>query len=232
MSRTLRALAALSLFAVALSGCTSKKDDTAKTTDLPAGATLMSEGDKAMSDVKSAHFTLAVDGEIENLTVSKAEGDLTKEGNAKGTATIAQSGVKVEAAFVILGQTAYIKGATGGYTALPLAFASSVYDPSAILDPSRGAAKLLRTAKNPKVLAKESIGGKDAYKIEFEPDATALQAVIPSKATGITALVWLDADSKKIVKGEFKVPASGSSKGGTINVTFSNYDVPVTISAP
>ncbi|WP_020523280.1 LppX_LprAFG lipoprotein [Catelliglobosispora koreensis] len=228
MSRTLRALAALSIFAVALSGCT-KKNESPAPSELPAGATLMAEGDKAMSDVKSAHFTLTVDGTIDGLTVSKAEGDLTREGNAKGKATITQSGVKVEAEFVIVGQTAYIKGATGGFTPLPLAFAASVYDPSAILDPQRGAAKLLRTAKNPQTAGLEKVDGKDTYKVTFEPDTTAMAAVIPTKAAGVTAEVWLDKDTKKIAKAAFKIPGS---PGGTITVTFSNYDVPVTISAP
>jgi lipoprotein LprG len=224
MSRTLRAVAALSIFAVAVSGCTSKEEPADE--QLPAASTLMSEADKAMTEVKSAHFTLMVDGTIEGLTVTEAEGDLTKEGNAKGTATIDQSGFKVETEFVIVGDSAYLKGATGGYTKLPLAFAATVYDPSAILDPERGVAKLLRTARNPQVLAKEKVNGADTYKVSFEPDANVLSAVIPTKATNVQPVVWIDATSKKVAKGEFKV---GS---GTITVTFTNYDAPVSISAP
>jgi hypothetical protein len=34
------------------------------------------------------------------------------------------------------------------------------------------------------------------------------------------------------VKGEFTVPASGASTGGVVTVTFTNYDFPVTVSAP
>lgn len=227
MSRTLRAVAALSIVALLAGGCSSKKEQQTPG-DLPDGATLVAEGDKAMSGVTTAHFTLDVTGEIAGLTVGKAEGDLTKEGNAKGTAQIAQAGVKVETAFVIVGDSAYLKGPTGGYTKLPLAFAAAVYDPSAILDPERGVAKLLRTAKAPKTVAKEG----DAYKVTFEPDPAEVQAVIPTKATGITAAVWIDATTKKVTKGEFGVPGSDGKPGGTIIVTFSNYDAPVSISAP
>jgi lipoprotein LprG len=148
MSRTLRAVAALSILAIALTGCSKKK-----TESLPAGSQLMTEGAQAMSDVKSAHFVLTVDGQITGLALSKAEGDLTKEGKAKGTATVDSSGIKVEAAFVIVDQWLYLKLATGGYQKLPLAVAATVYDPSAILDPQRGAAQLLRSAKNPKTEA-------------------------------------------------------------------------------
>src|SRR5512139_3776400 len=108
MSRTLRAVAALSILAIVLTGCSKKSESS----QLPAGSQLMTEGANAMSDVKSAHFVLTVDGAITGLALSKAEGDLTKEGNAKGTATIEQSGIKVEAAFVIVGQWLYLKLAT------------------------------------------------------------------------------------------------------------------------
>ncbi|HCT76104.1 MAG TPA: hypothetical protein DGG94_11665 [Micromonosporaceae bacterium] len=230
MSRTFRALAALSIFAIALTGCTKKST----TTDpqQPTAAQLMADGDKAMSSVKTAHFVIGVEGQISGLSLSKAEGDLTKEGSAKGTATIDQFGFKVEAAFVIIGQDLYLKLGTGGYQKTALSNAASIYDPSAILDPNRGAAKLLRTAKNPKVEGKEQVNGKDAYKISFEPDSAAMSALIPTTATGVTALVWLDAETKRIAKAEFTIPSSGSNPKGVVTVTFSNYDVPVTISAP
>src|SRR5687767_6816689 len=133
MSRTFRALAALTIFGIALTGCTKKS--TEDNAALPPASQLMSEGDKAMSDVKSAHFLIDIKTPITGLPLSKAEGDLTKEGNAKGTATIDMGGLKSEAAFVIIGQKLYLKLATGGYQELPLAVAATVYDPSAILDP-------------------------------------------------------------------------------------------------
>lgn len=234
MSRTLRAVSvgatAFLVSALALSGCTKKAADTPS--ELPSGAQLMAEGDKAMSDVKSAHFTLKVDGEVKGLSVSHAEGDLTREGSAQGTAKAKQFGMVVELTFIIVGQDLFIKGPTGGYQKMPLATAADVYDPSAILDPQRGAAKLLRTAKNPKTEARESVDGKDAYKVSFEPDTAALSSLVPAKLTGVKGLVWLDVDTKRIAKAEFKVPASGSDPEATITVTFTNYDAPVTISAP
>lgn len=59
-----------------------------------------------------------------------------------------------------------------------------------------------------------------------------MSALIPTTATGVTALVWLDAETKRIAKAEFTIPSSGSNPKGVVTVTFSNYDVPVTISAP
>lgn len=227
MSRTLRAVAALSILALVVSGC-SKKEAPSSPNALPDGATLLTGAAVAMATVKTVHFVLTVDGDIEGLAITKAEGDLTREGNAKGTATLTQSGLKVETEFVIVGQDAYLKGPTGGFTKAPLAFAATVYDPSAILDPTRGLANLLKVAKNPQTVAQEG----NAYKVTFEPDASALQAIAPTKVTGITAAVWVDATSKQISKAQFGVPASGGKPDGTITMVFSNFDTAVSISAP
>jgi len=215
---------ALSILTAGAGGCTKKSP---KASDLPPGSQLMADGDKAMAGVKSAHFKIEVTGKINGLTVQQAEGDLTREGSAQGNAKVEQLGMLVELGFVIIGQDLYLKGPTGSYQKLPLSVAASVYDPSAILDPERGAAKLLRTAKNPKTEALEKVDGKDAYKVSFEPDTSAVSALIPTSVTGLTGLVWLYADSKRIAKTEFKFP-----EGGVVTVTFTNYDAPVTINAP
>jgi lipoprotein LprG len=229
--RTLRALAALSVFAIVLTGC-SKKNKEAKPSELPTGTQLMTDGAKAMSEVKTVHFAIAVNGKINGVSIKAAEGDLTKEGNAKGKATVEQLGFTLELEFILVGKDLFIKGLTGGYTKADASMAASVYDPSAILDPNRGAPKLLSTAKNPKTEGKEQVDGKDTYKVSFEPDTAALQSLIGSSLPGVNGLVWLDAQTKRIAKAEFKVPASGGNPEGTVTVTFTKYDEPVTISAP
>jgi lipoprotein LprG len=93
-------------------------------------------------------------------------------------------------------------------------------------------AKLLASIKDPKTEAKESMGGQDAYRIGFTPAPGALDALIPGVGDKATGKLWLGVDSKRLVKGEFTVPASGSDKGGTITITLFDYDSPVTISAP
>lgn len=234
MSRTSRALAALTALTLALTGCTAKKkDDPAPPGgDLPAAEQLVASAALAMAGVKTVHFTLDVNGKIAGLTLKHAEGDLTREGAAKGKATIAQFGATVEGEFVIVDKKLYLKGPTGGFQELPLAAASTLYDPSAILDPARGVAKLLSAARNPKVLGTEKVDGADAYKVGLDTDPVSLSAIIPGATEGITAVLWLDSATKKLVKGEFTVPASGDDTGGTVVATFTKYDDPVTVSAP
>lgn len=231
MSRTLRAVAALSVFAIVLTGC-GKKDKEANPSELPAGTQLMADGAKAMSEVKTVHFAINVTGKIEGVSIQQAEGDLTKDGSAKGTAKLEQLGFVIESGFVLIGKDLWLKGPTGGYQKVPASTVTNIYDPSAILDPKRGAANLLTTAKNPKTLAKEQVDGKDTYKVSFEPDTAAMQSLIGTDVSGVTGLVWLDAQTKRIAKAEFKVPPAGGNPEGSVAVTFSKYDEPVTISAP
>ena len=85
------------------------------------------------------------------MTVQSAKGDLTAAGDAQGTATIIQFGQLIEVEFVLAGGELYIKGVTGGFTQVPAALAGSVYDPSAILDPDQGVAKVLSSVQSPTI---------------------------------------------------------------------------------
>jgi lipoprotein LprG len=164
--------------------------------------------------------------------VHHAEGSLTKDGAAKGTATIDELGATVEVQFIVVDKKLFLKGPTGGFQEIPSAMAASVYDPSAILDPDRGVSKLLTVIKDAHTEAKESVNGQDAYRIAVKPAPGSLDTLIPGIGDNVTGKLWIAADSKRVVKAEFTVPANGSDKGGTITLTFSDYDAPVSISAP
>jgi lipoprotein LprG len=235
ISRTYRKLAVfvcIAAVAVTLSACSKKKDSTTNTGPLPAAADVMSQASTAMSTVDSVHFGLAVNGSLPNLPISKANGDLLKSGDAKGTATAQLLGSNVETKFIIIGQDAYIS-VVGGYQKQPLAALTSIFDPSAILDPNRGIAKLLSTAKDPKVLAQETVNGKSAYKVSFTPDPTAVGALVPGAPADTACVVWIDASTHQVVRGQFTVPAAANAgKEASVTIDFSNYNAPVSISAP
>jgi lipoprotein LprG len=162
----------------------------------------------------------------------RAEGDLVRSGDAKGTIQISQFGILIEYEFVVLGKTIFLKGATGGWQQLDAAVASSIYDPSAILDPDRGIAKLLSTAKDPKTEAKESVDGKDAYRVAVTLAGSALSALVPGVGADATGKLWVDAQTKQLLKAVLTVPGASAGKTGTVTINVSNIDVPVTVSAP
>ena len=233
MSR-LRPVIALFALLVVLAACTDKPGTSASQTadNLPAGDALVKESAAAMREIKTAQFLIAADGAVAGLSLRRAEGTLTKEGNAKGTAQIEQSGANVELSFVIVGDKIYLKGPTGGYQTLPLTLAASVYDPSAILDPDRGIAKVLSSATDAKTEASESVDGKTAWRVAATSAAADLAAIIPGVTGSVPGKVWIDSSDKRLLKAAFALPSAGDAKGGTVTVTFKEFDAPATISAP
>ncbi|GIF23799.1 lipoprotein LprG [Actinoplanes tereljensis] len=229
MSR-LRAVLALSAVLFALVACTPDKartgGSTASLPDLPPGDTLVKESATAMQAIKTTQFLITAEGEVAGLSLRRAEGTLTKEGSAKGTAQIDQSGAAVELEFVIVGDKLYLKGPTGGYQTLPLTLAATVYDPSAILDPDRGIAKVLSSATGATTEASEAVDGKDAWRVAVTTTGTDLAGLIPGVTGSIPAKLWIANADKRLLKAAFTL------SGGSATVTFKEFDAPVTISAP
>jgi lipoprotein LprG len=228
--RALRLLALLTplLLLIGVSACSKDEDPST----LPNGATLLSESATAMKSVQSAHIVIEVDGAIGSLPIKKAEGDLKREGDAKGNIQLQQLGQLIQLDFVLLGNDAYLKFPTGGWQKQSGGTSAFPYDPSAILDPDRGIAKLLSTATNAKTEGSETIGGVDTYRVAVDFDNTAASALVPGVPPGVKGQVWLDKQSKHLLKAVVNAPASASTAAAKMTVTLTNIDVPVTISAP
>jgi lipoprotein LprG len=212
-----------------LAACKNSTKAAVETGPLPAATDLIAQAQTAMGNVQTVHFTIDIDGTIDSLPISKADGVLTKAGDAKGTATVSELGATIEADFVIVGDSFYLK-ALGSFQKLPLSQATNVYDPSAILDPNRGISKILGAAKNPQTVAAESIDGKTAYKVTIDVDTASVSSLIPGAGAGTTGTIWIDKTSHRLVKGAFAVPSGG--KTATVTITLNDYDAPVSISAP
>ncbi|GAA1505204.1 LppX_LprAFG lipoprotein [Dactylosporangium maewongense] len=235
MPRTRALLAGFTALLFVLTGCTSKsKEDDAGKADpnLPAADGLLKESATAMGGITSAKFLITADGTIAGVALKRADGVLTKEGNAQGTAQVEQMGATVDMAFTIVGQTMWLKGPTGDYQQLPLALAASVYDPSAILSPDRGIAKVLGTATNGKTEATESVDGQEAYRVSTDNSSQTLANVVPGVTGSVPGKFWIAKDGKKLLKAAFTLPAVGEAKGGTVTITFKEFDAPATIAPP
>ena len=230
MSRPRALIALLALLTIGLAGCSG--DEKPAGQQLPPGDALVKEAATATSALKSAHVKIEADGDVGSLPMRRAEGDLLRSGDAKGTIQLSTFGVLVESDFVVLGNKIYLKGATGGWQTLDASVASAIYDPSAILDPERGIAKLLSTAKEPTTEAKESVDGKDAYRVAVKLDSSSVSSLVPGIGGNVTGKLWLDAQTKQLVKAVLTVPGASADKKGTVTINVSNIDVPVTISAP
>ncbi|HZN75218.1 MAG TPA: LppX_LprAFG lipoprotein [Micromonosporaceae bacterium] len=218
------------LIAVAgIAGCTRKNEPSAQ---LPAADGLLKGAAADMKKINTVHFAIDAEGTIAGLALRGADGDLTRIGDAHGTAQLEQSGQVVELEFIVKGDSMYIKGPTGGFQQVPLALAASVYDPSAILDPDRGVAQILETATGGKTQSRESVNGIDAYRVTAKLDPRAVSTVVPGVTGDIDGELWIAATQPRLLKTKFAVPGQGGTPGGTVTITLSNFDLPVTVTAP
>ncbi|MEV0384826.1 LppX_LprAFG lipoprotein [Nonomuraea sp. NPDC050643] len=189
--------------------------------ELPAGPDLMKKASEAMKNVKSAGFAIATEGKP-NVPVKKADGRLTAEGNADGTITLDVLGTLQEVSFSLIGETVHFKGPTGGFQKMTRQQLAQFYDPSVILEPTKGIAQLLATATDPKVEAVES----GSYRVATTFPAQVVGQIVPGVTQGVNGKVWLDQATSRLTK------ASLPLQGGTVTVSFSDYDAPVTITPP
>jgi lipoprotein LprG len=184
-----------------------------------------------MGAVNSAHVTIDAEGQVGDLPLRSAEGDLTRDGDAKGSIKLAVLSALLEVEFVVVGEDYYIKGLSGGWQKQSAADVATYYDPSAILDPDRGIAKILSSATDPKTEAADSANGVDTYRVAVKLDNVEVAAVVPGVPPGVTGTLWFERTSKRLVKAVLKVPAA-TGEPGTVTINLTDLDKPVTISAP
>jgi lipoprotein LprG len=226
-------VALLAFLATALSACTSDEGG-AEGSSLPDAKGLLQDAAKSTADIKSAHFTLTVNGKVPGLDVQSAEGDLTREdgksGAAQGTVKMTLFGSLFEGEFVIVGDKAYIKGPTGGFQELPASLIASLYDPAAILDPDRGIANVLSNVQDPNTEAEEDVAGVPTYRVKGRAAKDVVADLVPGVDSDVDITFWLKRDGDhQPVKASVAVPVDGSP---TVDVTLSDVDKPVDITAP
>jgi lipoprotein LprG len=206
MPRPKAALVLISLLLATLAaaaGCT-KPTSNAPGTTLPDGATLLQSAASAMTDVTSAHLAITTDGDVSSLPMRKADGDLTKAGDAKGTIQLSQFGALIEYQFV----------------------------PSAILDPDRGIVKLLLTASEPITEGTDTIDGASMYRVAVTVNRDVASALVPGLSVGVTGKLWLDQSSKQLRRAQFTIPGANGGAGGTVTIDLTDLNKPVSVSAP
>lgn len=229
-----RFLVTLLAFAATSVAACSSDDGGAEGSALPDAAGLLADAAKTTADIKSAHFTLTVNGKVPGLDVQSAEGDLTRgdgdAGAAQGTVKMTLFGSLFEGDFVIVDDKAYIKGPTGDYQELPAALIVNLYDPAAILDPSRGVANVLSNVQDPNTEATEDVDGEATYRVKGKAGKDVVANLVPGVNSDVDVTFWLKKDGgHQPVKASVAVPADGSP---TVDVTLSDVDKPIEITAP
>ncbi|MBB5956060.1 lipoprotein LprG [Saccharothrix tamanrassetensis] len=202
-------------FALLLAGCTSS------TGDLPAGSDLVGRSAAAMRSVTSTHFTIKVDGELPNVSVKDAEGDLNAEGESAGRAKVEQFGQLLEVEYVLVGKDLYFKGPTGGFTRLPAALAGQLYDPTAILNPDKGVAKVLGSARDARTTSSD--GGVNVVEATVPKDVVA--GLVPGIDADVKSTFSLKDD--KLTNAVFELPG-----GAKVTIGLSDFNKSFTVAPP
>jgi lipoprotein LprG len=225
-----RVTAALSLLPalVVATACSGGADST---TSFPEGRKVLAQASAAMREVKSLGFTLDTEGSPP-VSVKRGDIKLLKSGDAQGTLQITQAGQAVEITFVLVGQTVHYKGITGGYQKLPRAMVAQLYDPSALLDPERGVAKLLTTATGPKTEAREKADGKDAYRVRATLPKDVAAALVPGVTADLPGQVWVATGDHRPVKLRMEIPVAGGAGKGSVIVSLKEFNADYKIVAP
>jgi lipoprotein LprG len=222
----LAVLAALTIAATLVGGCSSSKQSSAP---LPDAATLLTESSQTTKNVKSVHLVLAVTGTIHGLPVKTLTGDLTTSPTAaKGEADLTVLGSSVDAQFVVDDGTLYAALTAGQWESFGPA--AAIYDPSEILNPNTGLANVLANISNPKSESRETINGQGTIKITGTASADAVNGLAPQlKATQpLPATVWIqETGDHQLAQAKLD-----QSPGNSIQMTLSNWNAPVQVTKP
>ncbi|QLY33806.1 LppX_LprAFG lipoprotein [Nocardia huaxiensis] len=203
-SRTKRAgiaaVAAVSLFAALVSGCSSDDSKDGGTTStgvpagtaLPEGSQLIQESSRTTQTLQAVHLDLAVSN-VSNLPVETVKADVTNQPQGVGYA-IGEAKVRLEEGkdftdtkFIVTDKKLYAKiGGNSNYA--EVGPAEKVYDPGVILDKDRGLANLIAKVQNPKAEGREKINGVDVVKVTGTIDASVIDPIVPKAGEGSTSL--------------------------------------------
>jgi lipoprotein LprG len=220
----MRIIALVAALVIAL--VTSCSGGGAQKTTLPDGAQLLNDSSTAMRTVTTIHFTIRAQGNVPHVPLRYADGRLTRQGSAQGTAKVDRGGQLVQEEFVIIGDTLYLRGSTGDFQKLPSSVAGAVYDPSVILNPDRGIAALLVSGKDATTEARELVGRVDTYRLRANFPRQSLGTLVPGLSKDTPGQVWIAVQGSRVVKAQFPVG------DGLISVHFADYDAPVLITGP
>jgi hypothetical protein len=159
---------------------------------------LLNAADQTTEALQSFHFVLTHENGstpiANNISMTKADGDVLKPDRFKATVTGTLSGFTVNAKVINVGDQVWLNLAGDKYVPLPNGVGAS-----AILDPNNGVLKALKGVKNPQIAGHEKLNGVDTTIVAGDVDAGDLTALAQNAQAGKTVKgrAWIgDADHR------------------------------------
>jgi lipoprotein LprA len=235
------AMAATLAVVLALGGCGSKpgpggsgNSGTTATTSSNEAAGILKQAADVMSKVTGMHVSLAVQGDVPNLRVTKLDGDIsnTPQTVATGTATLLLGKSPQDAKFVYVDGHLYSDlGQPGSYT--DFGNGASIYNVAVLLDPNKGLANVLAKLQGGSVAGTEQVNGVATTKITGNSSADDIATLAGTKLTAenvttVATTVWIASDgSSHLVRIQIN-PTNDTS----VTLTMSDWGKTVTATKP
>ena len=211
----------LLLSTLTLAACTGDQD-------LPDNAQqVLADAADAMADLQTVRLRVQADTDVAELPVRQVEVQVTRTGDAAGTAQVEQFGQLVEVAFVVVGDAFHYQ-VLGGWQRGSRAEAAALYDPSAVLDPDRGVAHLLRTVTDARVEGEDEVAGVRTWRVTAGLAEEALATLLPGAPEGVTGTLWIGVDRPLLYRVRFELP----DDAGPVTVDLYDHDAPADIREP
>jgi lipoprotein LprA len=225
---------------IAVGGCGSRSSNSvassgASTSATSAdAATILKSAADALRKVTGIHVSLAVQGNVPNLLVTKLDSDIstTPQTVATGTATLLVGKSAQDAKFIFVDNHLYSDlGQPGSYT--DFGDGKSIYNVSVLLDPDKGLANVLSKLQGGSVAGTDQINGVATTKITGKSSADDIATLAGNKLTAqdvttVPTTAWIATDgSFHLVQLQMK-PTPDTS----VTLTMSDWGKQVTATKP
>ncbi|MFS8523170.1 MAG: LppX_LprAFG lipoprotein [Micromonosporaceae bacterium] len=204
-----------------LTSCTGDQDLPDDADQVLAGAV------DAMADLRTVRLRVQADTDVAELPVRRVEAQVTRTGDAAGTAQVEQFGQLVEVTFVVVGDAFHYQ-VLGGWQKGSRAEAAALYDPSAILDPDRGVAHLLRTLTDARVEGEDEVAGVRTWRVTGGLAREAVATLLPGAPEGVTGTLWIGVERPLLHRVRVELPDGA----GPVTVDLFDHDAPADIREP
>lgn len=223
----------LSLLMLSTGISCSANDDPTSGEVLPEAEPLLEASAEAMAGLSSVAFMIDIDGEPSALSIQQASGSLKQNGDVSATAQLYQAGRLIEAEYIRVAGTSYLKLATGGFREVSEAIAARIFDPALLLDAEAGIPAALAAARDATTEAVEEVDGVEAYRVTATIDPSRIEGLtLLVSGTAEPATLWVSTDGDHLVRAELDFRTPGDEDPTRLTVTFSEFDESVDIQAP
>jgi serine/threonine protein kinase len=208
-----------------------KQSSQSGTTALPPDAvTLLGQASRSTRELKSAHLVQIIEGKISGVGVKSLVGDLTTSPSRAGTGreVLTFAGTDVDTEWIVFAGNLYATITPGKWS--DFGAASDIYDPTAIMDPNTGLANILSNMSDSKAVGSDTIDGAQVVKVTGQVGADVVKKTFAEIAASgsIAVTVWIRPDGDhQLARMVLEI-----SPGNSIQMTLSNWNVPVDVQKP